>query len=38
MSSPILPVKKGPFADRVDERDLHSGPVSGTRDLYGLIV
>ena len=38
MSSPILPVKEDPSADRIDERDLHSGPVNRARDLYGLIM
>jgi len=36
--SPILSVKKDACADGLDERGLHSGPVGGARDLWGLIL
>ena len=38
VSGPILPIEEGPCAHRFYERNLHRGPVGGTRDLLGLVM
>lgn len=35
---PILPVEEDAFADGLDKRHLHGGPVNRTRDLCGLVI
>jgi len=38
MSSPMLPAKEDPFADRPDECNLHSGPVSEAYDFREVSI
>ena len=35
---PVLPVEEDAFADGLDKRNLHGGPVNRARGLCGLII